>query len=135
MKIELILSPIGHLRIEETLSADAWELSDKNVASLTEQFALGSGNALFALLKEELPGGMPASFLYFRKLAREFMTRLCHAPEPPDKDLSKLFDSIRPDLPFFGFEALEAPPMRGAEYINAEVLLLCWQGLMRRLPA
>ncbi|OGV32503.1 MAG: hypothetical protein A2020_11965 [Lentisphaerae bacterium GWF2_45_14] len=132
MKIELILSPIGHLRIEETLSADAWELSDKNVASLTEQFALGSGNALFALLKEELPGGMPASFLYFRKLAREFMTRLCHAPEPPDKDLSKLFDSIRPDLPFFGFEALEAPPMRGAEYINAEVLLLCWKELEQR---
>jgi non-specific serine/threonine protein kinase len=127
MKIELILTPSGHLRIET--AADGWELPETAAALLLENFAKGNGRGLFYLLREELPGGMPVSFLYFRKMAREFMTRLCHAPEPADKNLPQLFDGIRPDLPYFGFEAIEAPPMRGAEYINAECLMSCWKEL------
>ncbi|OGV50777.1 MAG: hypothetical protein A2017_12850 [Lentisphaerae bacterium GWF2_44_16] len=129
MKIELILSPAGHLRIEQSSEADAWDLPNTSATLLMERFSLGNGSGLFALLREELPTGIPASFLYFRKIAREFMTRLCHASEPTDKDLTRTFESMRPDLSYFGFEAMEAPPMKGAEYINAENLMSCWTGL------
>lgn len=129
MNIELILSPSGHLRIEIAAVSEGWKLQDETATVLSEKFAISSGNGLFSLLKEELPGGMPSSFLYFRKISREFMTRLCHAQEPADKDLFQLFESIRPSLPYFAFEALEVPPMRGAEYINAEILISFWKEL------
>jgi non-specific serine/threonine protein kinase len=132
MNIELILTPLGHLRIEPSANADAWKLPEKNAKLLVEEFEKGNGNGLFSLLSEDLPGGMPGAFLYFRKLARDFMTKLCHAPEPPDKNLSSIFKSIRPDLSSFGFEALEVPPMRGTEYINSEILMSCWKDLEKR---
>ncbi|MCK4981713.1 MAG: DEAD/DEAH box helicase, partial [Victivallaceae bacterium] len=126
MNIELILSPSGHLRIESATAANTNEIwnAPKNTAdNLMKSFSLGNGSGLLALIREELPSGIPASFRYFRNQAREFVTRLCHAQEPESRDLTALFDSIRPDASAFGFEVLEAPPLRGAEYINADWLM------------
>ena len=135
MKVELILSPAGHLRIEAAATDDieCWNAPEDTVQILTECFADGNGAGLLALVREELPSGLPASFRYFRKLAREFVTRLCHAQEPADRDLSGLFESIRPDAAALGFEALEAPPMRGAEYLNADRLLSLHQDMERQV--
>ncbi len=126
MNIELILSPAGHLRIESANTQNTNEIwnAPKNTADkLMKSFSLGNGPGLFTLVREELPSGIPASFRYFRNQAREFVTRLCHAQEPENRDLTALFDSIRPDVSVFGFEVLEAPPLRGAEYINADWLM------------
>ncbi len=134
MNIELILSPAGNLRIQPAEAAtdnDIWNAPENTAKSLIENFSRGNGSGLLALVREELPATIPASFRYFRKQTREFVTRLCHAQEPESSDLSALFDSIRPDTSAFGFEALEAPPLRGAEYINADWLLELRRALER----
>jgi non-specific serine/threonine protein kinase len=125
MNIELVLRPTGHLRIELVATHDneSWKAPDNTVKILSESFDNGNGPGLLALVREELPSGIPASFRYFRKLAREFITRLCHAQEPENRNLSTVFEGIRPDASALGFEALEAPPMRGAEYLNADWLM------------
>ncbi|MDD5727791.1 MAG: DEAD/DEAH box helicase [Victivallales bacterium] len=126
MNIELILSPAGNLRIEPVDTAtdnEIWNAPENTAKSLAESFSKGNGPGVLALIREELPSGIPASFRYFRKQAREFVTRLCHAQEPENRDLTALFENIRPDASAFGFEALEAPPLRGAEYISADWLL------------
>ena len=125
MKIELVLHPSGNLRIISATASDyeSWDAPENTSKILTENFAYGNGRGLLALIREELPAGIPAPFRYFRKQAREFITRLCHVQEPENRDLTGLFKSIRPDRTAFGFEALEAPPMRGAEYISADWLM------------
>ena len=91
MNIELILSPAGNLRIEPVDTGtdnEIWDAPENTVKSLTENFSKGNGPGLLTLVREELPSGIPASFRYFRKLAREFVTRLCHASgtEKPRSD-------------------------------------------------
>lgn len=135
MKVELILMPSGHLHLDVSGSAEGWDLQDDIALRLINSFAAGGGAALLALIREELPAGMPAAFQYFRKLSKDFLTRLCHAPEPATVELNATFNSIRPDLPFFAFEALEAPPMRGSEYLSAETLLTLWQLLEQCIQA
>ena len=127
-KIEPVITPHGRIIFEPSESPDAWTAPKKS-SGLIRGFENSNGKGLYALLREELPEGMPPSWGYLRKFAREFMTRLCHAAEPAGKDLAKVFDGIRPDLPFFGFLVLEAPPMRGAEYLSAEMLLDWWKEL------
>ena len=128
VKIEPVITPHGRILFEPSESPDAWAVP-KKPSGLTGGFEDNNGRGLFALLREELSEGMPPSWGYLRKFSREFMTRLCHAAEPADKNLAKVFDGIRPDLPFFGFLVLEAPPMRGAEYLSTEMLLDWWREL------
>ncbi len=132
VKIELVLTPAGHLRLEAG-DTDGWDLPDETAGRLFDGFAAGSGEGLLALVREELPAGMPVTFQYFRKLSREFLTRLCHAPEPATVELEATFISVRPDLPYFAFEVLEAPPLRGTEYLSAETLLNLWGLLEQRI--
>ncbi|MDD2478473.1 MAG: DEAD/DEAH box helicase [Victivallaceae bacterium] len=127
MKIELLLAPSGYLRLEPSNHADAWDLPDQNAQALLDSFAIGNGEGLLALSREELPPGMPFAFQYFRKLSREFLTKLCHVPEPATAELDETFSAIRPDLSYFAFETLKSPPIRGAEYLSAETLLNLWQ--------
>lgn len=127
MKLELFVTPFGQLRLEE--SNNGWEFSETISKILTKSFLAGNSSALLVLLRETLPAGVPDAFLYFRKLVKEFLTRLCHAPEPLNEQLENIFLSIRPELNYFESEALEAPPMRGVEYINADVLSRLWRQL------
>ncbi len=129
MIVELLLTPKGHLRLETTQNNEDWKVPAKVAEQLKAGFAGDNGDGLIMLLHDELPVGMPAMFQYFRKFTKEFVTRLCHLPEPENEELTVLFDSMRPNLAYFGFEALEIPPMRGAEYFNAETLLALWQQL------
>lgn len=129
MIVDLFLTPAGHLRVESTEATDGWTVSANVAERLISCFAGNNGNGLLMLLNDELPGRMPATFQYFRKFTKEFITRLCHLPEPEDKDLSTVFASIRPNVAYLGFEALKIPPMCGAEYLDAEILLNLWRQL------
>jgi non-specific serine/threonine protein kinase len=129
MIIELLLTPAGHLRIEKSPNSDGWDIPAKLAEQLISGFSHADGSGLIMLLHDELPTGMPATFQYFRKFTKEFVTRLCHLPEPTTAELNPLFESMRPNLAYLGFEALEIPPMRGAEYFQATTLLALWQQL------
>ena len=88
------------------------------------RFDNGNGIGLLSLLKTsaDVPS-LSASESFFRRFARDCITRLCNAAEPDNRDLSKIFPTIRPNLGSLSFLVLEAPPMTGSEYLSGEFLL------------
>ena len=75
----------------------------------------------------ELNAALPPAAAWWRELARRFLTQLCHTagleqaqelaalPPPAEADLAALAET--------------APPMRGGEYLSAEVLARLWRSL------
>ena len=81
----------------------------------------GNGLGLLALLNA--PGGTQGlEENYFRRFARDFITRLCNAPAPEGKELAELFAATRPVPEAFAFFALEAPLMMGGEFLDGTFL-------------
>jgi non-specific serine/threonine protein kinase len=76
------------------------------------------------LATKELDTALPPAGVYWRNLARRYLTELCHTPDfataaslapPPDEELAKLAES--------------APPTPGAEYLRVGTLQSLWQAL------
>jgi len=72
-----------------------------------------------------LPGDVDASVLYWKQFAERFIRSLCHLPENSDATLK-----IEAPSPAELSEIiLNAPPMRGAEYLSHHLLQVIWQRL------
>lgn len=87
-------------------------------------FSEGDGIGLLKLIRYDLPPGSPTTWSYFRHIGREFMMHLCHAQEVERKNLNKPFDALRPSAKDLSPYILNAPPMKGGEYLSPERLLL-----------
>src|SRR5262249_3789066 len=70
-------------------------------------------------------------FAFARGLARDYLTRLCQAPaEGGDAAAAAATMPVPPPAESdLAFRALQAPPMPGAEYLNAAVLADWWTEL------
>ena len=111
----LSISPQGRLFIEPSSHEPASE-------RIVEAFGVSASAGLLHLATVELQSSLPAEWGFARDWAKSYLTRLCHAPEmegeppaiapPPEEERAAL--------------ALTAPPMRGLEYLNAEVLGRWW---------
>ena len=119
----LWLSPQGHLRLafwDEVPALDAQLLS-----ALSPAFAKGSGHGLLFLGASQVGRFLPSGLGYWRDFGVRFVTSLCLRPEgnasshdlppPPREELQAI--------------AFAAPPMPGAEYLDAEVLLALWESM------
>ena len=116
----LSISPQGRLFIEP--AADETEF--KRIA---DAFGESGSRGLLHLATVELQSSLPPEWGFARDFAKAYLTRLCHAPEregdaelpaippPPEQERAEL--------------ALTAPPMRGLEYLNADVLGRWWTDL------
>jgi non-specific serine/threonine protein kinase len=94
---------------------------------ITAAFAQSPSHGLLHLATTELQSALPPSLDFARDLGRTYFTRLCHAtaadssadiapvPAPPPDELAAL--------------ALQAPPMRGLEYLTADALAQWWTDL------
>jgi len=92
-----------------------------------QAFALGSAHGLLYLSTGELQTNLPAAFSFARDFGRAYLTRLCHTPEIEGR---KEFPTIPPPgSEELAATALGAPPMRGLEYLNPDVLLAWWVDL------
>jgi non-specific serine/threonine protein kinase len=90
-------------------------------------FAESAARGLLHLGTRELNAALPAAGAWWRELARRFLTQLCHTagleqaqelaalPPPAEAELLALAET--------------APPMRGGEYLSAEVLARLWRSL------
>lgn len=94
--------------------------------SLEATFAQSNAEGLIALASQELNGDLPAPLGYWRAWSRRLFQELCHlgeeahsnwadVPSPPDAELDRL--------------VADAPPMRGLEYLNADLLRKSWKEL------
>jgi non-specific serine/threonine protein kinase len=123
---DVILTPHGLLLVENAPPPSPW-LEAETGRRVAAAFAESAAHGLLRLGTRELNATLPPAGAWWRELARRFLTQLCHTagleqaqelaalPPPAEADLSALAET--------------APPMRGGEYLNAEVLVRLWRSL------
>src|SRR5580765_4456591 len=108
------LSPQGAIHFDEH---QAQSLDSRTAQAVRKAAAQGTAHLLLHLATEELDTALPPAGVYWRNLARRYLTQLCHTPDvtaetslapPPEVELAGLADS--------------APPMPGAEYLSVGTL-------------
>ena len=119
LSMSISLSPQGHLHWEETAGSDLGAVRVKALATAASE---SSARLLLHLATRELETPLPPAAVFWREFGRRYLTAFCHTPEPwtgiaapPEADLAALAES--------------AAPMRGGEYLRAEVLSALWQAL------
>ncbi len=142
MAQSLLISPQGRLGVfdqaDEPTSTDTSGLSKR----AAEAFESGTAVGLFHLATTELTARLPAPAMFARELASAYLTRLCQAPgeqagsvEPGAAPATGTAEATAiasvppPSRCELESLALRAPPMRGLEYLNADVLEAWWRQL------
>ena len=117
---EIRLTPTGQL------SWDACE-DDSESARLSELrkvFFIDWRDGLFTLAAEKTVTGDSLTLRYWQGVADRYLTALCHIPESVETT------DVEPPTPGeCATLVLTAPPMRGGEYLTAEVLLNVWSAM------
>jgi hypothetical protein len=108
------LTPRGHLLA--AAEADAAPLANDLAMALTDAFAEGSGGGLL-YLGTALPGrALPPAWAWWRDFATRHVVAACgHEGDAAPPDALELATGI-----------VDAPPMIGAEYLDADVLGTLW---------
>ena len=114
------LTPGGRLHWEADPAVGSAVAAD--LAPVVEAFRSDWRGALFALAAEKLPAQEIPSLRYWQQLAEHYLTALCHLPadaeqvavEPPDDGLLATW-------------VLNAPPMKGGEYLSPDCLRDLWE--------
>jgi superfamily II DNA or RNA helicase len=120
---ELTIAPEGHLLVRET-SLDSSER--KPSKRLLEEYGESPARGMLFSATVEMEAALPPPFEFARSIARLYLMNLCHAaltkpdgsvPElpPPSDDLERA--------------VLQAPPMKGLEYLSESVLENWWRDL------
>lgn len=135
-RIQLRLTPRGHLLLEEAV--DAPTVDDKVAARLAEAFGRGTGYGLLQLGAGEIGQSLPPAFIWWRDFAVRYVEAVClHGPggageTPPAAFLSAVAPPAEAELATF---VLTAPMMPGAEYLTADILRGLWADLSTAFTA
>ncbi|WP_165234003.1 DEAD/DEAH box helicase [Aquisphaera insulae] len=129
MPLELTLSPQGHLHVRESSTPGASGPDGPAAARVKAAFDESTARGLLHLATAELETSLPAAFAFARGLARDYLTRLCQAPAAGTEVPAATEPIPPPAESDLAFRALQAPPMPGAEYLNADALAGWWTAL------
>ena len=121
--LSLLVSPSGHLRLDPDPAVPS-PLSDEAALRLHDGFAPGVGPGLLQLGAAEVETALPPVLGYFRDLVRALLNQLCHLPEP---EAALAAGEPALDDGSCARLLLNLPPLRGAEYVDAEALRSWWQ--------
>ncbi len=124
MSHELALSPGGHLFVEPNELAVP-KLAVNSVARLSEAFSRSGARGLELLVSEFFQQELPPTFFFWRNLARKYFTLLCHCPSSNDRN----FSIVKPSGQEWDDFVMMAPPMKGLDYLNKEVVGRLWDEL------
>jgi superfamily II DNA or RNA helicase len=123
---DVILTPHGLLLVENAPPPSPW-LEAETGRRVAAAFAASPARGLLHLGTRELNAALPLGGAWWRELARRYLTQLCHmAGLEQAQELAALPPAAEVDLSVL---AETAPPMRGGEYLNAEVLARLWRSL------
>jgi superfamily II DNA or RNA helicase len=134
MSLEIALSPAGRLSVErvspdddETGREDRWaeRLEKAFAASTAEGLLLTDTEASVASSKLLSP-----SLGYWRNFARSYLERLCQASGGEEAGAAPPLEAHAAEL---AGPVLQAPPMRGGEFLTADLLAAIWRGLGERI--
>lgn len=129
MSVSLTLSPQGQLRLNlhspDSEAADALDaLLDASLKGpLEKAFATGTGRGLLHLGATGVGKVLPAAFAWWRDFAANYVAGLCALPDDTTIEDITVAPPERAALQAW---LLELPPMRGAEYADADVLMHLW---------
>jgi non-specific serine/threonine protein kinase len=125
--LEISLSPTGRLIASTSHSNDSDKESGSTWATkLSKTFARNEASALFALAACQPPAPLSTSAAYWREFAALYLSDLCQNPEQNTKNPKPPLPPPETSLAQF---LTRIPPMRGAEYLNADILHSLWQEL------
>jgi len=124
--LTLALTPHGHLIAID--DADAPALDAELAARIREAFHGGSGHGLLQLGAGEAGAALPPVFAWWRDFAARYVTALCTQPDL-EGGRAKAPSIPPPSEEERNWMLLSAPPMTGAEYLNAAILESLWQAL------
>ena len=124
MDMLLSLSPHGRLYVEGVPDPDAAPVREAVSKRLGEAFAHDTAHGLLHLATVELETNLPPAFSFARDWGRAYLTQLCHRPETGSD--AQPWSIPPPPVEERTAMALAVPPMRGAEYLNADVLEAWW---------
>ena len=119
-----LLTPQGHLLFAP--EAEAPPLADALQERLAQAFTRGAGHALLQLGASEVGAALPPALGYWRDFGARYVTALCAVPEAVESSHARIAAPPPDELEAL---AADAPPMAGAEYLNAAVLHALWQQL------
>lgn len=129
--LQIALSPQGRLYLEPSAEAGA-EAPSRISSRIQGAFEAGPGPGLLHLGAAEVKTELPPDLSYFRELGRLFMTRLCAVEELEDQRAAASVPEPLDELARF---AAAAPPFKGAEYLDAEVLIDLWAKMLAAFRA
>src|SRR5579862_2402672 len=118
VSLGLALTPHGRLTL--THDSDAAPLGGRLAERLLQAFERGSGHGLLFLGADQAGTALSPVFSYWREFGARFVTAVCTRQEtPPGAPREAEFEHV----------ASAVPPMTGAEYLTAAVLVRLWQEL------
>ncbi len=125
--ISLALTPQGHL-IADELADVAAAMPEASTDAVRVAFSLGSGAGLLWLAGARRTAGWPMVALYWRELAGLYLSSYCQQ-RPAGESRSEGPVVAPPPEAERAFRCLQAPPMRGLEYLTAEAWASVWAAL------
>jgi len=120
MPLSPAISPEGHL-VADDLAEDSASFLEKDEARARAVLATGSAPFLLWCASARTGEGQPLAAQYWRDVTSLYFTRYCQhggkgvTPPPTLEVCQQLIE--------------QAPPMRGLEYLNTDMLLRLWQEL------
>ncbi|MSR54153.1 MAG: DEAD/DEAH box helicase [Gemmataceae bacterium] len=125
MSKTLSLAPAGRLRL--TNDPDAVPaVPDELATSLEHAFAQSNAEGFLLLASKELEGDSHPAIAFWQSWSRRLFQELCHLGEGSHAKWAAVPSPAEPELERL---VADAPPMRGLEYLNVELLKHSWEEL------
>ncbi|MEY4483767.1 MAG: hypothetical protein RL693_1219, partial [Verrucomicrobiota bacterium] len=124
MPLSIALTPEGHLMADE-MAEESVAFSEGQFLKARDIFAEGDAATLLWLASFKTTHALPLAALFWRDFAGRWLTKFCHAgagagvPVISSEECGEIIEL--------------SPPMRGAEYLSAELLQALWQRFESRL--
>src|ERR1700729_1810694 len=121
MSLAIALSPAGRLSVEQAAELVP-AVNEKWTARLQAAFGASAAEGLLLLATDALTLSVPSSLTYWRDFGRVYLQVLCRTGGV-DSGSVPLLPFARDELREF---VLEAPPMRGGEFLTSDLLERLW---------
>lgn len=125
--LDLYVTSQRRFRVEVVDAEDSPPLASAAAGRIERAFDAGHGAGLLHLATVEVKTSLPSGLAFARSFAQRYVTQLCHLAEAERQaDVEWVEPPAEDELAAL---ALDAPPMRGFEYLDAEMLRAAWRDI------
>ena len=122
---EITLTPEGSLVVVQSESDEAGgERAEAWLKRVMQAFSSSNAAGIFMLAASKQSSHIHPSFSYWRDFGRDYLTRRCRTPEYENNNLQSIEPLTDAEVSSM---LLSAPPMRGGEYLNDDIIHGLWR--------